>query len=1064
LPLLDLINSAVGSSADKEKRMALEQLHSIIAIKKKNVWTKVYENLMKRHIELCVDLKDNTTAKDGLHQYRNLCILVDPNSLETIIMYLLDLAEARATGARQKADKVTVAAANRVADLDQAESPESIMLSSMTVEGAKERTDREVVIPWLRFLWESYRAVLELLYRLPKLERVYHKACERAFKFCMDYSRKMEFRRLCDMLRQQFANLQKQQPSSSVAGTARTAKPTTDLTPESIEYHLQTRFAQLEVATSFELWNEAFRTIEDINSIIALSKKTPKAKLMITYYEKLTRIFAVADNKLFHAYSWLKFYQWSLDGRKDIKNEEKSLMASCVVLAALSVPSISEVNYSLASMNEEDEYNPLAADKSSQLATLLDFQANPSRQLLLSQVVNLGLLDEILPELKGLYESLESKFFPLKLITTIAPALTTIRNQSLLKSYGNQIEKIAMIRVLQQLSKVYNTIKFEFLYKLFKPLQSFSTVNVEKMLVEAMTNKQLSLRISHANQTLTFKTASSTTQVMDTQVSKLGQELNKVMKTIENTVAFQAATESHIEQQRSLARRVYFTQIIAPQVENDFTTFNDRKVLIERRKEELERIQQEKAKEEKRLRDLIEHRRVQEAKEREEEEIRRREVEKLRKVQEKKEIARIQIELEKYNVKKTESELEDLDWDARVQLVVDAQNEALKQREEENRKLQEQVKRLDYSIRASRLECGSIVRQREAEQSKEDEELLATLQSSILSTFTEKHENDLLEKKRLERMQVARRTFEGTLLQKQRDDYDRAMNTHKKKLLAEKRDQRVTQARRLAYEERTRQEEEELKEQERIERERIERENYERLRRQREEEEERRRQKEEEEERAKKAAEERKASEGKRVEEEAARLKSRVDPFGRSGASSEAAPAAARARADPFGGAARTRDEAAPAPAPRRDPFGDNSRGGGDREPSKPSSGPPPAAATGPKDPFAGGGSRYVPPSARSAMKDEQPRGGDRDREREREPMATNSRAGAFGAGGGGFSDRRAPGGPVGAGGGGDRDRERRGPFGGGDDKDRDRRGPPPPPAGGERKPDGRSEGNSSWR
>ncbi len=53
--------------------MALEQLHSVLSVKRKGIWTKVYESLMKRHLELCVDLKDHLTAKDGLHQYRNLC-------------------------------------------------------------------------------------------------------------------------------------------------------------------------------------------------------------------------------------------------------------------------------------------------------------------------------------------------------------------------------------------------------------------------------------------------------------------------------------------------------------------------------------------------------------------------------------------------------------------------------------------------------------------------------------------------------------------------------------------------------------------------------------------------------------------------------------------------------------------------------------------------------------------------------------------------------------------------------------------------------------------------------
>ena len=69
----DLIKSAVGKNADKEKAVALDQLHAIICVKRKGVWTKSFELLMRRHVELCVDLKDHLTMKDGLHQYRNLC-------------------------------------------------------------------------------------------------------------------------------------------------------------------------------------------------------------------------------------------------------------------------------------------------------------------------------------------------------------------------------------------------------------------------------------------------------------------------------------------------------------------------------------------------------------------------------------------------------------------------------------------------------------------------------------------------------------------------------------------------------------------------------------------------------------------------------------------------------------------------------------------------------------------------------------------------------------------------------------------------------------------------------
>lgn len=73
---LDLINSATGTG-EKEKKWALEILHTFIAMKKKvSTWSKNYEVLMKRHLELCIDLKNPHFAKDGLHQYRNLCQVV----------------------------------------------------------------------------------------------------------------------------------------------------------------------------------------------------------------------------------------------------------------------------------------------------------------------------------------------------------------------------------------------------------------------------------------------------------------------------------------------------------------------------------------------------------------------------------------------------------------------------------------------------------------------------------------------------------------------------------------------------------------------------------------------------------------------------------------------------------------------------------------------------------------------------------------------------------------------------------------------------------------------------
>lgn len=52
------------------------------------------------------------------------------------------------------------------------------MLSSVSSEDAQDRSDRVLLTPWVKFLWEAYRNVLELLRNNNRVERLYHETAQ----------------------------------------------------------------------------------------------------------------------------------------------------------------------------------------------------------------------------------------------------------------------------------------------------------------------------------------------------------------------------------------------------------------------------------------------------------------------------------------------------------------------------------------------------------------------------------------------------------------------------------------------------------------------------------------------------------------------------------------------------------------------------------------------------------------------------------------------------------------------------------------------------------------------
>ena len=178
-----------------KKRRALDTLYEVLSNKRNHTWTKIHEAIMRSYLSLCVELKDSHMAKDGLHQYRTICQNVNVKSLEDVITSFLQMAEERADQAKKNA---SIEMVDDVDDLEVLNSPESLLLRAVSGESSQDRADRDLLAPWLKFVWESYKQCLELLKNNNKVETLYQAIAKLAFAFCVKYQRKTEFRKLCE--------------------------------------------------------------------------------------------------------------------------------------------------------------------------------------------------------------------------------------------------------------------------------------------------------------------------------------------------------------------------------------------------------------------------------------------------------------------------------------------------------------------------------------------------------------------------------------------------------------------------------------------------------------------------------------------------------------------------------------------------------------------------------------------------------------------------------------------------------------------------------------------------
>eukprot|EP00917_Polyrhabdina_sp_WS-2016_P033024 GHVP01070437.1.p1 GENE.GHVP01070437.1~~GHVP01070437.1.p1 ORF type:complete len:780 (-),score=147.90 GHVP01070437.1:200-2539(-) len=486
---------------------ALELLHNTIINRRfrQQGAESASEELMTRYVELCVLFpKKDRKLRDALQAYRSATQSQSSStSLHKILHKLRDGFELNQQNARSQNDVQLIVDSQR--DLDAAESPESLTFAMLGGGDVSDAGYSSVVHleSSLAALWEGYRTILEVTKSIPKLEAFYHETATKALLFCEENQRPIEFRKLCDLLRNHRA---RQRPDAE--------------TLQKSEFHIETRIVQLKSATSLKLWAEAFACAEDLVSIgleemveqellgNPVKGKIPAVSLVTTFFDHLTELMWVSGNLVCHAFSTFQFAHVKMTISKPLNPRLNTYVSSLVVLAALGTPT--------QGMSFLASRPPLNLECQKRLGNLMWINDVPTRKELIQIIKTKNLQDLAAPCVKQLFSLVERiDVIPEEICAKSVSILSEVEKlDEMYRDLGLTMNAKRLITHIQcsileqvvfnHLMEKHPTISLEEFCKITCPSGFLTWGDAEKLIVLMAKRSDHSIRIDYANGKIHF--------------------------------------------------------------------------------------------------------------------------------------------------------------------------------------------------------------------------------------------------------------------------------------------------------------------------------------------------------------------------------------------------------------------------------------------------------------------------------------------------------------------------------------------------------------------------------
>merc|ERR1711899_20348 len=281
---------------------------------------------------------------------------------------------------------------------------------------------------------------------------------------------------------------------------------------------------------------------------------------------------------------------------------EHGKMASLVPGACLAVP----VPSHHPEFDKFIETDRTPQEKMARLAVLLSLPQPPTRQSLLKDAARFGVVSAATEPLQDLHKWLEVEFHPLLLCKRVEATLKLIEEddeKSQLQQYLPALREITLVRLLKQVSQVYQSICFKRLLDLAPFATSFE---LERVIVDCVRHNDMQIRVDHRSRTVHFGTELAEAQsisetegphLQDMPSEQIRTQLMKMLEVMDKSLKAIHPDKVKIENN---ALRQKIVDAYHQSKKRDHQRILERHKLIEERKEYLERLSISRTEEEQR--------------------------------------------------------------------------------------------------------------------------------------------------------------------------------------------------------------------------------------------------------------------------------------------------------------------------------------------------------------------------------------------------------------------------------------------------------------------------------